>query len=237
MGSDAGLATPIDSLCIRRWRRGPLSPQLWVPRADGRLEDWPPTPPGEAVLFDRLRQVCEEGLKIAARYDPSTTGSWHPFFPAEYDAVLNTLLEIRDRPGRFLELGSGTGVIAIMADLLGFEACGIEIVPELVSEARELARRHGSSARFAAGSFIPTGYQWTTKDGDSRMGTVGNAAPAYPELHCELTDFDWIYAYPWPGEAEIIRDLVRRCGAPDATLILHRYTGGLVSFPPVENHS
>ena len=44
--------------------------------------------------------------------------------------------QLRALAGRavsFLEWGSGTGVITIMADMLGFEAYGIEINPALVA--------------------------------------------------------------------------------------------------------
>ncbi len=206
----------------------PTAPPIsWPARADGRLDQWPEAPAGEAALFTRLRELCEEGLAISARLEGARQGEWHHFVPGDYDTVLQALLGIRARGGRFLELGSATGVIAIMADLLGFEACGIEIAPELVAEARGLAERYGSAARFATGSFIPAGYSWVSETGDTRMGTVGIGAPAYAELRYELADFDWVYAYPWPGEAEVLRDVVQRCGGPRPRLLLHRYTGGL----------
>lgn len=200
-------------------------------RTDGRLEEWPTAPAGEAALFGRLRDLCEEGLAIAARIDGSRPAGWHSFVPADYDTVLQALLEIRQRGGRFLELGSATGVVAIMADLLGFEACGIEIAPELVSEARGLAERHFSAARFATGSYIPAGYRYVSTTGDTRMGTVAIGKPAYEELEYELSDFDWVYAFPWPGETDVIRDVMRRSGAPRANLLLHGYSGGLELYP------
>ena len=171
--------------------------------------------------------MCEEGLAISARFDRSKAGRWHSFVPAEYDTVLRTLLDLRERSGRFLELGSATGVVAIMADLLGFRACGIEVVPALVHEAWALARRYDSGARFAAGSFVPAGYEWVSDTGDKRMGTVGIGEPAYAKLQCELGDFDWIYAYPWPGETELLRDMLRRYADPRATLLLHGYGGAI----------
>jgi hypothetical protein len=56
--------------------------------------------------------------------------------------------------------------------------------------------------------------------------------PAYAELRFELADFDWVYAYPWPGEAEVLRDVMKQRGAPGAQLLLHGYSGG-VEFTPV----
>jgi hypothetical protein len=206
---------------------------LRPPRADGRLDDWPDPPAGESELFDRLRDLCDEGLGISARLDESRAEAWSSFVPADYDTVLSGLMRIRDRGGRFLEFGSATGVVAIMADLLGLEACGIEIAPELVSESRGLADRYGSSARFATGSFLPEGYQFVAPNGDTRIGAVGVGEPAYPELGYQLADFDWVYAYPWPGESEVLLHLMKLRGGPRATLLLHGYTGVLEFHPPL----
>src|SRR5262249_48181394 len=151
--------------------------------------------------------------------------SFHPFVPADYTLVLDTLLGIQNsgrlpRQGRpsFLELGSATGVITIVADMLGFEAFGIELDGSLVATARRLAERYESKARFAAGSFLPAGYRWKPDSGDARMGTIGSGPSAYMELGRALDDFDVVYAYPWDGEAPIMLDLMRRYGNPNAQL-------------------
>lgn len=188
-------------------------------------------PAGETALFARMRELCEEGLTISARLEASRQGTWHSFVPADYDTVLMGLMRIRARGGRFLELGSAVGVVAIMADLLGFEACGIEIAPELVVEAQGLADRYHSEARFVAGSFLPAGYRFVAENGDTRTGAVGIGPSAYPELRYRLADFDWVYAYPWPGETEVLLDMMQRCGAPQATLLVHGYTGDLEFHP------
>lgn len=197
----------------------------WPPRADGRLGDWPEAPRGEETLFARLRDLCEEGLEISSKLERAREGEWDSFVPADYDTVLRSLLEIRGGEGRFLELGSATGVVAIMADLLGFEACGIEIVPDLIAEARGLAERYDSDARFAVGSYMPQGYRYESESGDTRLGALGIGHPAYDELGFELSDFAWVYAYPWPGEGDVIRDVMKHRGAPQATLLIHGHTG------------
>ena len=114
-----------------------------------------------------------------------------------------------------------------MADLLGFESCGIEIDPDLVATARSLAEEHGSGARFAAGSFVPKGYAWKSETGDTRLGTIEIGEPAYGELGRELSDFDLVYAYPWSGEEPILRDIMRRHGRPGARLLLHGSRSGV----------
>jgi hypothetical protein len=182
----------------------------------------------DAALRARLALLSHEGWEIWHRFDAEVRQhSWHPFVAADYERVLQTLLALR-RPGlRFLEWGSATGVITIMADLLGFEAYGIELDPELVGIARGLAERFDSRARFAVGSFLPAGYQWRPRTGDGRIGTIGDGVSAYPELQHPLEDFDLVYAFPWPGEEPMMHDLMRCYGGRGARLVLHGGTEGV----------
>jgi hypothetical protein len=175
----------------------------------------------DAALLARLAALGEEGGEIWRRFDREVRRhEFHPFVPADYARMLQLLLALRAPGLRFLEWGSATGVITIMADLLGFEAYGIELDPELVEIARGLAERFESGARFAAGSFIPAGYEWKPRTGDARTGTIGKGASGYDELGHALDDFDLVYAYPWDGEDPMMHDLLRARGRPGARLVL-----------------
>lgn len=179
----------------------------------------------DPALQRKLAELQEEGFEIWRRFDiEARSKEWHPFVPVDYDKALQTLLRVRGPNLRFLEWGSATGVIAIMADLLGFEAYGIEIDGSLVATARWLADKYGSKARFAEGSFLPTGYEWRAPDGDTRLGTVGSGRSGYLELKIPLDEFDIVYGYPWDGEAEIMRDVMKRYGRPDAIFLLEGHT-------------
>ncbi len=182
----------------------------------------------DPALRATLAQLADEGWDIWSRFDREVRSRfWHPFVPAEYDRVLLALTELH-RPGlRFLEWGSATGVIAIMADLLGYEAYGIELDAELVHIAVDMANRYASGARFVAGSFLPEGYAWRPADGDGRLGTVGEGASGYLKLGHPLEDFDLVYGYPWDGEDAVMRALMRAHGRPDAGLILPRVSGDI----------
>jgi hypothetical protein len=127
----------------------------------------------------------------------------------------------------FLEWGSATGVIAIAADLLGFDAYGIEIDASLVDVARDLARRHGSDAKFAAGSLLPEGYEWRSPSGDPRLGTIEEGESGYAKLGRSLTDFDLVYGYPWTGEAGMMRDIMQQRGRDGARLLLNGGASGI----------
>lgn len=192
--------------------------------------------PGEAhrldpELSDRLERLGEEGWEMWARFDREVRDhTWHSFVPADYARVLEALLPHRAPGKSFLEWGSGNGVITIMADLLGFDACGIELDPDLVEEAVGLAARHGSRARFVAGSFLPEGYEYRAKDGDNRLGTLGEGASGYLRLGRALDDFDVVYGYPWGGEEAVMHDLMRRYGSPGSVLLLHRVSGEVDAY-------
>lgn len=179
-----------------------------------------------APLAGRLEELREVGWELWSRFDDEVRSrGFHPFVAADYDTALAALLTVRAPGQRFLEWGSATGVITIMADMLGFDACGIEIDPALVDTARSLAARFGSGARFAAGSFLPAGYVWRPPGGDGRLGTIGQGASAYPALGHPLEDFDVVWGYPWDGEGAMMQDLMRQYGGRGARLLLHRGTG------------
>lgn len=183
-------------------------------------------PPAEMEVDPQLRArldaLIHEGWEIFHRFDLEVRRRhFHPFIAGDYERVLQALLAFRAPGRRFLELGSASGVITIMADMLGFEACGIELDAPLVDVARDLAARHGSRARFEAGSFLPAGYRWRPADGDGRSGTIGDGSSAYPKLGRALEDFDLVYGYPWIGEEPMMLDLMRTFGRRGATMLLH----------------
>jgi hypothetical protein len=183
----------------------------------------------DPALSARLAAVCVDGWALWERFDLEVRQEgFHPFVAADYEAVLRALQALPHPRARFLELGSATGVITILADLLGFEARGIELDPALVELARRLAKQHHSKARFVAGSYLPAGYQWRPPDGDRRMGTIGEGVSAYRELGKSLDDFDVVFVYPWDGEAGMAHDLMRRYGSRTAQLITYSVTDGVV---------
>jgi hypothetical protein len=194
----------------------------------------------DPVLRARLHALIDEGAEIYDRFDREVREqNWHPFVPGDYGGILRTLLEFQAQGLKFLEWGSATGVVVVMADLLGFDAYGIELDGGLVAIARGLAERYESRARFVAGSFLPTGYRWRPKTGDGRLGTIGQGTSAYAELGHGLDDFDVVYAYPWNGEEPMMLDLMRTYGNSKASLLLHGdhgvnvYAGGrLISAAP-----
>lgn len=188
----------------------------------------PTAPLIEPALRARLDALLDEGWELCARFDADVRQKgFHPFIPADYEEVLAALLPFRAPGVRFLEWGSGNGVITIMADLLGFEAFGIELDGDLVAQARALAQRTGSAARFAAGSFLPAGYRLNRGSEKDRLGTIGTGPSGYVELGIPLDEFDLVFGYPWSGEEPIMLDLMSRYGRADARLLLAKTSGGV----------
>jgi hypothetical protein len=176
-------------------------------------------------LRARLDALYDDGYEHFHRFEQEVRRRvFHPFVPADYSDVEGILRRHLVPGRRFLEWGSGSGVITITADLLGFEAYGIELDGSLVDVARDLARRHQSNATFVAASFLPEGYSYRDEGGGSRTGTLGTGPSGYLALGRPLEDFDVVFGYPWHGEERVMRDVFSRYGSPDATLII--YPGG-----------
>jgi len=129
------------------------------------------------------------------------------------------LQELLDRDlvaGRsFCEWGSGMGGVTCLAALLGFDACGIEIEPDLVTEARSLASDFQLPARFYDGSFKPSG----AYRGELAMGEVER------DLGFEPTRFDVVYVYPWPAEERVILELFDYGASSGSLLVTYHGRG------------
>ncbi len=183
------------------------------------------------ALRARLTALCAEGWALWDQFDEEVRQHhFHPFVATEYEPVVDALARHRGENLRFLEWGAATGVITIIADLLGFDAYGIELDPDLVVMARDLAKRFDSRATFVEGSFMPTGYEWRPPDGDRRIGTLGTGESGYRELGHSLDEFDVVFGYPWDGERDLMLDLMKRYGRDDATLLLNHVNDGVVAY-------
>jgi len=169
---------------------------------------------------DLLEDLGRAGDEVWKRHRDRRGGAFHGFVPADHQGAHEALVALRERADNFVELGAGAGVITIVADLLGFDAYGIEIEPWLVEAATDLAERFGSSATFVEGSFFPRGFDAVGLQADADFHVTYDAAPsAWDELGLELDDFDLVYAYPWPGEEPLFERLLRAAGRRGATFL------------------
>ena len=153
--------------------------------------------------------------------------AFHGYVSADYLSVYEALARLRGSVSTVLEWGSGLGVVTIMAARMGFEAYGIEVEPGLVEHSENLAETYGPNAIFAQGSFIPDDFQWNPANGDDVCRTVIDVASAYDELEMELRDFDLVYAYPWPDEYTLFRNIIRECGRGESLFLSYDAREGI----------
>jgi hypothetical protein len=145
------------------------------------------------------------------------------FVPSDFAIVYRALEAARElmlAPGRrFVEWGSGMGVVSCLAAMLGFDAIGIEIEPELVALSERLASDFGLDVEFVEGSFLPVGSEELVDQQGDVTWLRTDGADAYALLDLEPDDFDVVFAYPWPGEEQIVFDVFEAYAATGALLI------------------
>lgn len=151
---------------------------------------------------------------------------FHAFVPADYEGAHTALLELRTERGaaaeRFVELGSGVGIVTLLAAMLGFEAIGIEIDPWLHEASLDLAERFEvEDATFVRGSFVPAAFQPVVDRAEPELLTIADGVDAWDELGEDLDAFDVVYAFPWPEQEELLEQLVQRHARPGATLLTY----------------
>ncbi len=173
-----------------------------------------------------LEHLLRRGAELWRAFLAGRGSLFHAFIPADQREAHAALQLERERCHSFLELGSGLGVITLLADRLGFDAFGIEIEPELHRAACDLNEEVGGAATFALGSFVPPDFRDEVSLLDAEFHTPTEGADGYVELGMDLADFDLIYAYPWPGQEEWIEELVRRGAAPGARLLTYSVSEG-----------
>lgn len=128
---------------------------------------------------------------------------------------------------RFCELGSGFGVVALLAAQMGMEAIGIEIEQVLVNQAIDLADHLVNDAKFFCGSFIPH----ETLDGLDVDRDIQNVTveedDVYRDVGLGMEDFDLFFAFPWPGEQIFFEQVFEKWAASGAMLLTYRGRDGM----------
>lgn len=165
----------------------------------------------------------------------SDEGAFAGYVSADYPEIYRSLQVLKKRAHTFLEWGSGLGVVSIMASRLGYQAFGIEIESRLVDEAIVLAERHGVAPTFGVGSFIPDEFRTSPRRGNVFVQTQEDGRSAYDQLDMELRDFDVVYAYPWPGEYQVFREIIRRYASPHTYFLCYDAREGITLSRPAKH--
>jgi hypothetical protein len=179
--------------------------------------------PGETALPRDVHSFLREAGRRIERFRRARR--LPGFVPSDFErayAVLRTLAEADLAPGSlFCEWGSGFGVVACLAAMLDFDACGIEIEGELVDAARRLAGDFGLPVEFTRGSFIPRG---APVHAGAEFAWLATDAGGGEDMDLAPDDFAVTFAYPWPDEEGLTGDLFERYAAVGAVLVT--YHGG-----------
>lgn len=189
----------------------------------------------ESELPPRVSTLIEDAeRRLDHLFDTNRNRRVPRFLPSDPVLLYRVLrfLSEEDLPaGRtFCEWGSGFGVGACLASLLGYQAYGLEIEEDLVVLARQLAGDHGITVENLCTSYFPEGYGSYPAQGgeelmipqpDSRWENATVAVPAYEGMDCEVDEIDVFYVYPWPGEQELMHNLFETVAADGAILIAY----------------
>ena len=161
--------TPVDLPFVGSWE--PADTKDWVAEYHRTLL---PLVIGRLVVAPTHRQVTLGAGQRTLRLDPGMAfGSGH--HETTYLA-LSALEKTALRGKRVLDVGAGSGILAIAADLLGAaDAEGVDIDPETVGVAQQNAALNLSRARFSVGTLSPE-----IKPADIVVANL------YAELHAEL---------------------------------------------------
>jgi len=153
------------------------------------------------------------------------------FVPSDFELVYRALVSIQSHRlatgRRFIEWGSGLGIITCLAEGIGFDAVGIEIEPRLVDIAESIAADHGTAVQFARGSFVPREAEPQLDQLSDITWLTTSGLDGYEELELEPDDFDVVFAYPWPGEEQVIFDLFAEFAAVGALLLTYHGQEGV----------
>ncbi len=180
--------------------------------------------PAEIVAF--LHEADERVSQFLQASPRRATG----FVPSDFKTVFHALQTITDTNlasgTSFCEWGSGFGVVTLLASMLEFAACGIEIEQELVDESRRMADDFGLPGEFVQGSFIPPGAESCVDEAYAKNNAeyswlITDADDGYDELQLGPEDFDIVFSYPWPGEEYLITSLFEKYAAEGALLLTY----------------
>jgi len=182
-----------------------------------------------SVLPDDVAAFLGEADRRVSQFAWNSPVRATAFVPSNFETVFRALRAINEMnlaPGHsFCEWGSGLGVVASLAAMLEFSACGIEIEKDLVEASRELVDHFDLPVAFVQGSFIPSGAESCIEEAYAENSPefswlVTDADDAYDDLGLNPDDFDVVFAYPWPGEEHVISNLFEEYAAEGALLLL-----------------
>ncbi|YCM43166.1 hypothetical protein V2O64_17805 [Verrucomicrobiaceae bacterium 227] len=205
------------------------------------LEQLPLILKTKEVPNDVATMLAEADRRCDAFFD-SGLGRRYPRYlpsdPAVVHAAIVALKESGHLQGNvFCEWGCGFGIATCLASLLGFEAYGIEIEDGLADLATQLAADLKIPVEILCTSFLPEGYEECEGVGGKDLlvpevitsrGETIDTTPTYDGL--DPDEIDLFFAYPWPGQEELMMDLFKAIASEDAVLLIYHADGEIAAY-------
>ncbi len=116
--------------------------------------------------------------------------------------------------------------------MLGYEAYGLEIDEELVRLSRAIARRLGIQVTMLCTSFLPAGYAASAGGDGAALVTPASVRDhpdtaearrplRYDGMEIAIADIGLFFAYPWPEERALMRQLFEAVARVGALLVVY----------------
>lgn len=184
--------------------------------------------PWEGAVPDRARQIidsaqeCLESFHVRYHKQPVPG-----FYPSDFELVYRTFAAIDERRHHkssqgiglsFCEWGAGIPVVSALTTLFEWKPLAVECDRKLVEAARSWMQSERLEFELRHASFIPEAYIDEVHQHESLQGIVAKPLDV-PALDVEDLQADIVYAYPWPGEAEVMESLFRLVARPGDLLV------------------
>ena len=186
-------------------------------------------PQSSVALDHAVEQALSEGeRRIETFFGGSSKAIRKDFVASDHRLVFEALRAIRRdhlaTGNVFCEWGSGFGVIACLAALLGFDAYGVERAPEFVRSARALAADLDLPVLYAEADYHPIGFDsYFDAVGESRQllrSPPRDADTGWErQLGITMEDVSILFIYPWPAEAQLVEELFEASAQEGSLLI------------------
>lgn len=188
--------------------------------------------PGDIQLPSRITGFLDAVDRYVEQHRVNTSSNYAGFVPSDYQMVyqhLKYLYESSLLSGeRFCEWGSGVGVVASLAAMIGYESFGIEYNEDLVVVAEKIREEFGIPVELIQGSFVPPGTEKLVDEAfasqEGELSLYVESDRTYSELGYDAVDFDLFFCFPWPTDIDLTLKMFEHHAAQGALMLLYYST-------------
>ena len=182
-------------------------------------------------LSDRVSEIIDAANDRIEAFLLANDLECDDFIPCDFHLFAQALDWILESdlpaPRRFCELGSGLGTVVAVAAERGLDSTGIEIGAELVEHANLFIREFNVDAKFYRASFVPRDAQ-RRSDVFTKFAAVDSDVAAVGDGEIPaLSDFDLLFAYPWPHQQTLFEALLETYGDEGSLLLTYQGQKGM----------